>query len=247
MIGISVKLTIGIGDAIQFSSIPENCFRATGQMVIDETKHWIFDHNPYVIRDEKIKPLKSHSMWNFNPRYTPKDRHSFTSQMEQHCGNIGIPVSVRHPRLYFNEDYPFHKRHKILLQTHGKSHGAMPDHVIEHVLKKYKDMHLFHIGLPSDPDLGIPKIHTPTLWDLVKEVSEARMLIGMDSGPSWIAACYPDIIIKKLRTKPSLDVLKNWVPLAANNIHAIWDDLQLHSVYNVSEDDVGFTSSYRRI
>ena len=108
-------------------------------------------------------------------------------------------------------------------------------------------MPLYHLCLPEHADIGIPRLETPTFWDMTKEISEARMLIGMDSGPSWIACCYPDIVVKRLRMKPSFEELREWVPLAANNIHAIWDELQLHSCYNQSEDDIGFTSSYRRI
>lgn len=249
-ITLSIKLNIGIGDALQFSTVPENYFRTTGLKVIDETNHWVLDHNPYVIRNADEVTVKRSRLiygWNHNPRYIPKNRASFTSMAEQHTGNLEINTFIRHPRLYKYEDFPIEKREKILLQTQGRSHGTMPDYIIKHVLKKYKNMHLYHIGLSTDPDIGIPKIVTPTLWDLAREISESRMVIGMDSGPTWIACCYPDVIVKRLRMKPSPEELREWVPLAANNIHAIWDDLQLHTVHNQSEDDIGFTSSYRRL
>lgn len=249
-ITLSIKLNIGIGDALQFTTVPENYFKSTGQKVIDDTNHWVLDNNPYVIRNADDITLKRSKMlygWNHNPRYIPKNRSCYTSMAEQHTGNLEITPFIRHPRLYVHEDFPIEKRTKILLQTHGRSHGIMPDYIIKHILNKYKNMPLYHIGLPTDPDIGIPKIITPTLWDLAKEISEARMVIGMDSGPSWIACCYPDVIVKRLRMKPSLEELKEWVPLDAKNIHAIWDELQLHTVYNQSEDDIGFTSSYRRI
>jgi hypothetical protein len=57
MIGISVNPKIGIGDGIQFSSVPENYFIATGKKLYDVSKPWFFDHNPYVTR-ELTKPLE---------------------------------------------------------------------------------------------------------------------------------------------------------------------------------------------
>lgn len=247
---LQVKKSIGIGDALWFTTVPENYFRSTGQKVIDETHHWVLDNNPYVIRDPDETMLRRSKLiygWNHNPRWQPENRPCLTSMAEQHTGNLDIQCYIRHPRLYKFEDYPIEKREKILLQTHGLSHGVMPDYIIKHVLKKYQHMPIYHIGKPTDPDIGIPKIVTPTLWDLVKEISECRMLIGLDSGPSWIAACYPDIVVKKVRMKPELEILKDWVPLEAKNIHAIWDDLQLQHIYNPSENDIGFTSSYKRI
>lgn len=245
MIGISVKPTIGIGDAVQFTSVPENYFRATGKLLIDVQKHWVFDHNPYVIREFQTPPSRTYELWNYNPH--PKLRDSvWLSLAEKHCAVMGIPVVQKYPRLYVHEGFPIEKREKILFHTHGKSHGEMPKHIIDHVVTKYKHMPIYHIGLPTDPDIGIPKLHTPSIWDLVKLMSEARIYIGMDSGPSWIANCYPDIVVKKLRMKPTPDVLKDWVPLDVKNIHAQWDD-HGHQVYNPTEDDIGFTSSYRRL
>jgi hypothetical protein len=117
-------------------------------------------------------------------------------------------------------------------------------------LEKYGAMgftgDLYQIGVAKDIDLGIPRLITPTLWDLVREISEARMLIGMDSGPAWIAACFPDVIVKKLRTTPKADRFEDWVPLEIRNIHSHWDD-RCHQIFNPTDFDIGFTSSYRKI
>lgn len=252
MLGVSIKPTIGIGDAIQFSSLPENYFRATGLRLVDVSRPWFFDFNPYVTRDPKDVPTKTTEMWNFSPtQYEwPKIRKQgvYLSNAEIWAAVYGVEqIVLNRPRLYRFEDFPFNLRDKILLHSHGRSHGAMPDHVIQHVLSKYRYTgQLYHIGLPSDPDLGIPKIITNTLWELAAVIAQAQMLICVDSGPSWVAACYPDVIIKKLRTKPSTDVIKDWVPLSIDNIHSYWDD-RCHQIFNVSEDDIGFTSSYRKI
>jgi hypothetical protein len=165
---------------------------------------------------------------------------------ERHASLFEAEVFLKFPRLYRFEDFPFEKREMILFQTEGVSHGKMPRHIIEHVLKKYKTMSMVHIGAGYDPGFDIPHINTPDVWELVKLVSECRMLIGMDSGPSWVAACYPDVIIKKVRTKPTPEHFKTWVPLQIGNIHSHWDD-RCAQIYNPTEDDIGFTASYRRI
>lgn len=47
----------GMGDKIQFSSLPETFYKWHGVRLIDATNCWVFDHNPYVRRDVK-KSLK---------------------------------------------------------------------------------------------------------------------------------------------------------------------------------------------
>lgn len=251
--GISFWRPVGLGDAIQFTSLPENYYRHTGKKLIDTTHHWCFDRNPFVVRG--VKPDHVHELWD---RHKKIERPSFflseepvgppvwLSNAEHHCALLDIPVSINRPRLYAFEDFPIEKREMILLHTHGKSHGTLPDPVIDHVLKKYKKTPLYHIGLPEDPDLGIPKIPTPTLDDLAKVISQCRMFIGVDSGPSWVAACYPDVVIKKVRTRPKARYFKTWVALEMSNIHSHWDD-RMFQIFNPTEDDLGFTWSYKRI
>lgn len=254
MLGITLRENIGVGDKVQFTSFPENYFRHTGEKLVDVSKSWIFDHNPYVVRD--VVPSSVRELWNFpqqepwaNPRAYETDPAVYTSNAEVTASRFGIPVVMNRPRLYLHEEFPFFARKAILLHTHGRSNGTMPDHVIQHVIKKYGAFEtLFHIGLPSDPDIGIPKIETPTLWDLARAISCCRMLIGMDSGPSWIASCYPDVIVKKLRQRETHGQKdpKDWVPLEIANIHAHWDDRSA-MFFNSSEDDVGFAYSYKRL
>ncbi len=254
MIGISIKPYIGVGDALQFSSLPENYFRAKGEKLFDVSRPWFFDYNPYVCRDDKETPTLVRELWNFGPHQKyewPKLRtrptNVYLSNAEIWAMVLNVPtIKLNRPRLYRYEDFPYQNREMILLHTHGRSHGTMPDHVIEHVLRKYGPTRkLYHIGVDC-PDLGITRIKTNTLWDLANVISRAKMVIGMDSGPAWVASCYPDVVVKKLRAKPSVDVLKDWVPLEMANIHAHWDD-RSQQIFNVSEYDVGFTSSYRKI
>jgi hypothetical protein len=250
-IGITMESTRNLGDRLQFSSLPENFFRITGQKLIDVSKPWFFDHNPYVLRDQE--PRRKVELWNFPKKYEwPKPRQSvYLSNAELHCAVMGLEnPPLNRPRLYKFEDYYFDKRDRILLHPFGISHGQMPDHVLKHVIDKYKATGtLFQIGLPTDPDIGIKRIVTSTLWDLAEVISKARMYIGVDSGPAWIAACYPDVVIKKLRTKFQGGYCepKDWVPLDVKNYDSHWDDQSLFKIYNCFEDDVGFTSSYRKI
>lgn len=252
MHGISIKSKIGVGDGLQFSSVPENYFRHTGVRLIDVSKPWFFDHNPFVVRDTADAPQKVREMWNFSPvqyewpKIKDRKHNVYLSNAEISAAVWGVPTVLNRPRLYQFEDFPFEKREAILLHVDGVSHGVMPEHVIDHVLRKYiKTGRLRQIGL-NPPSLGVPTIRTETLWDLAQVISEASMLICVDSGPSWIAACYPDVVVKKLRTKPTPEHFKTWVPLAYDNIHSFWDD-RCHQIFNPSEEDVGFTSSYRKI
>ncbi len=253
VVGITIKPEIGIGDGLQYSSLPENYFRATGRKLQDLSRPWFFDHNPYVERGAEHDPTKTLELWNFSPRQydwpdmrTPHEKpRVFLSNAEIWAGVFNVPVVLNRPRLYMFEEYPYHKREKILFQTEGRSHGVMPEQVVQHVLQKYGPSNaLFHIG-PGET-YGLPHIETNSLWGLAEEISKAKMLIGLDSGPAWIGACYPDVIVKKLRTKPGLDSLKTWVPLEIDNFHSHWDD-RCHQIFNTTSDDIGFTSSYRRI
>lgn len=255
MIAVSIRPEIGIGDALQFSSVPENFFRSTGRKLYVTTaeKLWFLDHNPFVCREVGKAPTQVIELWNFGshkPKYQwPRVRphNVYLSNAEIHAAVLNVPAILNRPRLYQFEDFPYAERHKILLHTHGRSHGTMPDEVIEHVVRKYGPTgHLFHVCTPDTPDIGLPRLMTPTLWDLAREISQARLFIGVDSGPSWIACCYPDIVVKVLRTKPTPEYFKNWVPLEVDNIHSHWDD-RCRQVFNPTPEDIGFTYSYKKI
>ena len=257
MLGISIKKGIGIGDGLQFSSLPENYFRATGQKLLDVSWPWFFDHNPYVVRDKSIKAEKVIELWNFSPqqyewpRPRPPSRPAvYLSNAEIWAEVLKVPCVLNRPRLYRYESFPYSKRKNILFHTSGKSHGELPQHVVEHVLKKYAGSGcLYQVG-PIDATqkkLGVTQLQTESLWDFAELVSSARLFIGIDSGPSWVANCYPDVVVKKIRVKPNPPRLfKDWTPLEIRNVHSHWDD-RCHQVFNLSEDDIGFTYSYTRL
>lgn len=248
MRGIEIPAYIGVGDAVQFSSLPENYYRATGEKLVDVSKCWIYDHNPYVVRD--VEATETFNLWNFPTRYDwPRPRESvYLSNAEIWASLFKVPVVLNRPRLYKFENFPIEERQMILFQPFGKSQGPLPDFVIEHVLKKYSKMPLVQIGKSSDPDIGITRIKTETLWDLAQVISQARMLIGPDSGPSWIAACYPDVVIRKVRIRGfhGQKEYKDWIPMEIDAHHSHWDDRAFH-MFHITEDDCGFMQSYKRL
>ncbi len=252
--GFTVRTDLGLGDIVQFTSLPENYFRQTGEKLIDVTRHTLFDFNPYVDRestpDEVTELWANHKPFKRSWSYLSPETSApavYLSNAEHHVALFGLKnTPLVRPRLYRYEDFPIAKRQTVLLHTNGRSHGQMPDNCIEHVKQKYGHMEIYRVGLPGEPCFGLPKIETPTLWDLVKVISECRIFIGVDSGPSWVAACYPDVVLKKLRLRPRAKFMDNWVPLEMANINSHWDD-RAFQIYNTSEDDIGFSQSFRRI
>lgn len=251
-VGITIR-QVGIGDGVQFTSLPENFYHTHGFKLIDISKPWYFDYNPYVRRD--VPYDRSIELWNYPKNYEwPKIRSSvYMNNAEIHASLFEIkePTLTR-PRLYHFEKYiEVPERQMILFHPYGKSHGALPDYVINHIVNKYKDYPYFYqIGAKDDPKVkGIYFYETPRIWDLAYVLSKARMLIGVDSGPAWIAACYPDVQIKKIRIKFQYGYCepKDWVPMDVNNPHAFWDDLTLFQIYNCFEHSAGFTRSFREI
>lgn len=253
MIGISIRENIGIGDKVQFSSLPENYYLSTGKKLVDVSNCWIFEHNPFVVRDEKCDEIIE--LWNspqirpyFNPRVLPNDPTVYLSNAEVIASVFKVPTALNRPRLYKYEDYPFENRELIYFQVQGKSHGLLPDFVIDHVIKKYKKTgRLVQIGLPEDPDVGLERVHPDKYWDWAQVLSTARMFIGPDSGPSWIAACY-DVWVKKIRLRKvhGQKTLEDWVPLEIANKHSHWDDRLFH-IHIPYEHDLGAFYSYLRL
>lgn len=250
MKGIKIGNAIGIGDAIQFTSIPENYFKHFGEKLVDIDSHWVFDFNPYVIRNvERVSEV--FQLWTLHCVDTPtlfRERTTMLSNAEAHSRHFNYPVVLNRPRLYQFEYYPYEQRQHVFLHVKGRSHGALPEHVVRHVLDKYGDR-VVVIGPQEDWIYDLPlkrHIHPKSMWELAAIISKAHMFIGVDSGPSWVAQCYPDVITKKVRMFPSVEALKNWVPLEWCRLGSYWDDRSAQ-IHNPSENDAGFTWSYQRL
>lgn len=250
--GILVSRKIGIGDAIQFTTVPENYYRHYSRPIVDTERNWVFDYNPYVVRG--VQPKKTHDVWNDILLDVPKEKLGRTIMLclaEAPLKSFDYPIVMNRPRLYKFEHTPFSARTKIIVHVKGRSHGQMPEHIIKHIIEKYGDQDLWLLARPGEWDYPFTwpgKVFnaTPEIWKSVEFIADAKMFIGLDSGPAWIAQCYPDIIVKKVRLIPELDRLKNWVPLEWCMLGSYWDD-RSGFIYNPSSDDVGFTWSYKRI
>ncbi len=254
MIGIRINPNIGIGDAIQFTSLPENYFRSTGEKLFDLNSHWVLDYNPYVIRGVYDGAFdKVMDLWDLHcndVKVAVYDRTVMMCNAEAQLRHFDqrINMYLNRPRLYRFEEYPYFERKQVLLHVKGKSHGQMPEKVVEHVLQKYGHS-VALVGHEDDWRYSMPRPHhvpTSNPWALAEVISRCRMFIGVDSGPSWIAQCYPDVLVKKVRLFPSPQDLKSWVPLEWCRIGSHWDDRSAF-IYNPSEEDCGFTWSYLRI
>ena len=254
MIAIIVRHNIGLGDALQFTSVPENYYRHTGEKLIDWESHPVFDYNPYVIRGQETMPDKSIDLWSSHCLDVPvsfNNRTTYLSNAEVHSRHLGgYPIVLNRPRLYRYENamQVQASRRMVLLHVKGKSHGQMPEHVVKHVLKKYNPW-VARIGLDDEWIYPMPEPYhykTKDLWEMAEVISEARIFIGVDSGPSWIARCYPDVVTKIVRLIPSVEALKDWVPLECCRLGSHFDDRSA-LIHNVSEDDAGITWSYRRL
>lgn len=249
-IGIRVSKNIGIGDAVQFTSVPENYFRATNKMMVDVEKHWVFDHNPYVVRD--VKWGEEYDLWRIlltNKPIIPGQRTVLLCNTEAHLKAFNVPMVLNRPRLYKFEEYPFKMRENIIIHFKGRSHGTLPEYIVKHVFDKYGEAVIALMENRNDWQYSFEPsrwVCPKSMWDLAGFISSCRMFIGVDSGPSWIAQCYPDVITKKVRLFPKVEELKNWVPLEICRVGSYWDD-RSSMIFNPSEDDVGFTWSYKKL
>lgn len=251
MIGFTVREDIGIGDKVQFSSLPENYFYHTGEKLVDKSECWVFDHNPYVVRGVEVE--KVIELWNFPKihEWPNPNRKHYTSNAEIHALRFGAPAVLKRPRLYwFEEGFVQPNNFSILVHAQGRSHGALPNHVLKYILQRYGDENIVEIiGPGQSPIMGVKAFQAPDIWTLAAVISKCRMFIGVDSGPAWIAACYPYLTVKRIRTlwQSGYRTMHDWIPLEVENYHSHWDDESLFQTFNITEGDVGFAKSYLKL
>lgn len=248
MIGISLKGVIGIGDAIQFTSVPENYWHHTGEKLIDVDEHWVFDGNPYIVRKED--PEQIVNLWEGRAR-TQKPR--WDSLAERNAAMIGCPVTLTRPRLYWGEE--LQTSNMILVHNFGTNvkynpHESRPRilsrPILDHIKNKYPNLDIFQIGLPGDPETGFPRLITSSMWDLARTIAACKVFIGVDSGPSWIAACYPKVIAKKVLMQYDPDYLKTIYPLTVSQPETHWHD-PAFEFYSRDDEDAGFAKAWSSI
>jgi hypothetical protein len=263
MLGITFRGAQGLGDQLQFSSFPENHFRNTGEKVVDLDRSWIFDHNPYVTRD--ATPDRTVDLWTaawpFKGGMTHEQyaaRPIFFSLAERTSAILNQMAYLRHPRLYRFEDLPLLEK-RVVLHTTGKriapnagqgedAPRVLSGEIIEHVRTTYRAHEVIQVGAKEDVDAHVVDCRgLEDIWEMVKIVSQASIFIGVDSGPYWVAACYPRIFRKKvLMQYPPEHLRRAFVPMHVPNPHVHWHDASC-LYFNRSVDDAGVTYGYPKL
>lgn len=243
MIALEIPNCLGIGDAIQFSHIPENIFYFTGEKVFDVSNCWIFDHNPYVERNSQNAKIKYKiNLWEtskyFKYGYKSHAERFFDLFNELFGTNFKNPI-LRSPRLYFKENEKIF-RNRVLVHTTGKSEKVpLSDDVINQIAANYKDCEIIQIGGSNDKNTPFKKMLGLSVWETATLISCSAIFIGVNSGMMNIANCYPKIWKKILVSRDE----EIFVPLSKENV---WFDYN-NTYYNYTKADIGTTYSYLKI
>lgn len=253
-----------MGDRLQFASFPENYHRNTGERVIDLDGNWIFDHNPFVVRGEvptRVVNLWRQpwpQLWGMHPQqYLAKP--VFFSTADRTAGIFNHVAYLRHPRLYAYEDLP-RINNRLVLHTTGDPNATihrdkgedrkrvLTDDIIDYIRTKYRCYEVIQVGSKEDVDARVIDCRgLENIWDTVKIIAQAAIFIGVDSGPSWISACYPGIFKKKVLVQyPPEFLRRSLVPMHMLTPHHHWQDFAF-TYFNRSKDDAGVTFSYLKL
>src|ERR1017187_742062 len=108
MISISIQPHgFGIGDGLQYSSLPENWFNLTEEkLIVKGDLPWFFEHNPFV----EYLPDADTENFHFPSREKRKRTHPYLTNAEAICDLLGIRPKLIRPRLYRFENYSVEKR-----------------------------------------------------------------------------------------------------------------------------------------
>lgn len=265
-----------IGDQICTTAIPENIFNVTGKKcAITNPKIWAFKYNPYVefITEEEAKTFPKISLIP-DCRITAQTEqyenvmkcNIANSQTEYMCVNLNFnDIRLRHPRLYIYEDSRI-KSNKVVVHTTGSdrtrdgeqairfssgedSVRIMSDEVLDSIKKNYADYDIVQVGGKDDKPLGGSSVNLSgklDLWETAKEISEAAVFIGVNSGPMHIANCYPRVNKRIVLQEFPLETLMTFRPSDTRNWLFSWIDPS--GVYfNKYNQDVAYTFSHTKI
>lgn len=239
-IGIRVSTSPKMGDKIQFTSMPENYYLATGQKLIDVDKDWIFDFNPYVDRD--TTPDVVIDLWHEYVFKYPRKRLYYTSLAERNAMFLEVPAKLTHPRLYRFENEPI--RHHTTIAPFGSTNAQINPKILQHILATRKGV--AQVGLSSEPSIGAEyDLRTTHIWDAVYAIASSSEFIG-NSGLSLIASCYPRVWNKMVLTQFSEEDLKDYLGMECGNHFTHWHDHR-YSYYNKFDYDIGISLSYLKI
>jgi hypothetical protein len=262
-VGILIE-GVGIGDKIQYTHLPENIYKNFGIKLYDPLKYWVFDKNPYIIRDEDpdIYLILDKLFDNSNYRESLYGKQYF-SRASKHCDILDIKCHTRQFSLYDDEDQIINYN-KITIHTGpgNSTAGEIPDYIIDFIKEKYKNFQIVQIGSDKDKNINALDKRGSSLEDMISEIRNSFIFIGVNSGPMNIANCYPNIFKKIIITKDNQDypksriayedfLNKEFIPQrqyekTENLYQENWLDFNC-SYFNVTNEDLGTTLSYKRI
>lgn len=224
----------GIGDKLQWAALPENYFKTTGNKMVDLDNCWIFDHNPYIVRNERPN-IGVINLWSMS---FPSNR-SFLSPMERLNQTLGIKTFLRHPRLYLYEDIKLEPL-KVAVHTTGRSFGEIDDKIIEQIKINYAGYEIYQIGGILDKKTQFNSYLGHSLWDTTKFLASCGTFIGINSGMMNLAKCFP-----RMRKKIIIQGqdLNKFSPCKEIDY---WIDFNWE-YYNNTEDDLGISYTYLKI
>lgn len=241
-LGIITPRNVGIGDAIQYGCVPENYHRNTGKKIIDLSRSFVFDYNPFVSRDQDADEVVD--LWNheFKPGY------HFLSKSERWCNGLGLKKCyLRHPRLYIHENIGYRDfAPTISVHCSGKTRGHLSDRVIEVIQNKYRDFRIFQIGGEKDRKTPFTDKRGLPFFESAKIIAESSVFIGIDSAMYHVARCYPQVrrkvIIQNdhfneeqlLKFRPYKEGFDDWIDYDTE-------------YFNEFDYDVGITNSLYKI
>ena len=241
MIGIVINQAIGIGDRAQFTHFPENIFKLTGEKVIDLSNDWVFDYNPYVVRDTTEIPSVIIDLWAVSHNFTNENFLSYADRfLIKYLGKDKI--FCRGPRLYRFEDLkPI--PNQVVVHLTGKSvKTPISIEIINQIQETYSNFEIIQIGGLNDRKTPFINRLGLGMWETIELIASSSVYIGINSSFMLAALAYPRISTKIIMNDVELN---QFIPLGSKN-NWTWLD---HNVqyFNQTEDDIGVTHSYLKI
>jgi len=238
-----------MGDLVSFSSLPENYYLSTGNKIVDLWNLWIYDYNPFVLRNEDCDDILDLNL-KLSQQHKKCDVRFPVSSIWIYCKALDIKCFVRHPKLYkFENIIPDNNSLCIHTTPRGRDKtrlGPIDNHIIEHILKEYKNYKIYQVGGKDDIKIKSDNCIDMTglgWWETAEIISKSKTFIATNTGHIQLANCFPKTH-KKLILSDG-DYLESFVPVSRER-GGDWVDFNW-CYYNPTEYDRGITMSYLKI